>query len=164
MMNLSLKSLKFPRSITDVAPVNCCTWSNGWVMKALSRKPCGYLRLNSHTQPNSDTGPNSDIQLNLSRCSIQLTQTSQAPYCNFDHSVHFQSPIATPKPQYLGSQGEILKGRILLCPVTPCESSQLDNPDHPGPNTDPTCQSLTGALGNPSPFQSSGLVPDLMGI
>src|SRR5882724_3041789 len=110
-MNLSLKSPKssIPRSITNVTPVNCCTWSGGWVTKAQMSKPLGYLQLNSDMQPN------------LSWISIQPIQASRAPYHDFDHFFH---PIANgnPKAQCLGSWGKILKGRILLCPTNPSES------------------------------------------
>src|SRR5882724_12709345 len=48
---------------------------------------------------------------------------------------------------------------MLLCHVTPGEILTIDDPNHPGPNTNHTHQSPTGALGHPSPFQCSGLVP-----
>src|SRR5882724_5913468 len=141
MMNPSLKSPKFliPRSITNVTPVNCCTWSGGWVTKAWMRKPLGYLQLNLDMQPN------------LSQISIRPIQASRAPYHNFDHFVH---PVANgnPEAQCLGSRGEILKGRILLRPTTPGESSPLDDRS-PQVGYRPSCQSPTLA-DNHQPYLS----------
>ena len=56
----------------------------------------------------------------------------------------------------------------MLHPITPIEilawPDHLNDTDHPGPNTNWSRQSLISALGHPSLFQHSGLVPNSMGI
>src|SRR5882724_1062701 len=124
-MNPSSKSPKssIPRSITDIAPVNCCTWSGGWVMKAQTRKPLGYLQLNSDMQPN------------LSWISIRPIQASQAPYHDFDQFCSPQSLMATPKPNAYDLRVRSLKGEYCYAPQPPVNPRHWTT-DHPQSDMD----------------------------
>ena len=96
------RSLRSPRSLTpkstiDAKLANSCSWSGGPVMKALMKKPHGYLPLNLAMQLNSLTNTIPGTQINPAPWPLPNSGTIPSQ----NSHVRIQNPLVSHAPCYV---------------------------------------------------------------